>query len=92
MKFNFLKNLLPAAAITLAIAGAFAAQDADAALVTKTGWVSVHSPCDQSLDCETEPRPQFCTLNVNGTNYRAYGKINPGDGSCPQTLYRIMNP
>ncbi|NUY81906.1 hypothetical protein HUK80_13460 [Flavobacterium sp. MAH-1] len=85
MKRKFLNSVLPAFAITLAIAGAFAAQSAqNKKLVGQTGWINFPSNCAQSRQCDTDGSV-LCTIKIGTTNHQAYGKLSATD--CSQTLY-----
>jgi len=76
MRLN-LKSILPVSAVSLAIAGAFAAN-------TKTvtserpdviGWASLpgQAACSQEVPCKTEAGP-LCRILHNGVFYTAYPK------------------
>ncbi|HEX9981249.1 MAG TPA: DUF6520 family protein [Flavobacterium sp.] len=80
------KTIVPALAIMLAIGGAFAAQDADKAVVPETGWINTPGPCAQAKTCSTV-QGTLCTIRVNNVNHQAFGKPNPAIMSCTKVLY-----
>ncbi|WP_294825135.1 DUF6520 family protein [uncultured Flavobacterium sp.] len=82
-----LNQVLPVFAITLAIAGAFAAQSAEKkVLAPKTGWINTPTPCAQSRQCDTDGSV-LCTIRIGSVNHQAFGKVLPTSTDCLQTLY-----
>jgi len=90
MKTLFLKNVMPAAAAVLAIAGAFATtsmQSASSAYQLKIGYVlEADSTCDIPVACTTIPSSQVCRWSYPLGDV-AFEK-NPVTGNCVKVLYR----
>lgn len=80
------KFLLPIAIVMIAVGGAFASQQQkEDVLSTEMGWINSPTPCNTSVLCSNIEGP-LCTINVNGVNHQAFGKVTPT--SCTKVLYR----
>ncbi|MGQ2981866.1 DUF6520 family protein [Flavobacterium sp.] len=91
MKTNFLKMVLPAFALLLAVFGAFAFKSVEdkALLAAQPGWISPPGqPCSVQVQCDNTVKPFMCTAIHNGVEYQAFGKLNP-QSPCNITLYRL---
>lgn len=90
MKRLVKKIAAPVGIIALAIAGAFGttSMKAENSLTIKDGHLRT-SPnnCTPEKECTTVNTGQLCTIMEGGQFVQLYGKINPSDTSCPQTLY-----
>ena len=92
MKTLVLKRIvMPVAAITLGIAGAFSTNAMNASsktLVNKQGYrfVSAQDPCHAEIMCRTEIG-DVCKFGSS----TLWGKVNPTDLNCPVPLYKITN-
>ncbi|MDR6761904.1 hypothetical protein J2Y38_002113 [Flavobacterium sp. 2755] len=95
MKTLFFKNVMPAAAAVLAIAGAFATTSMQGAEKNKTAAIQqgyypdADGKCTQGpVNCSNILKAQFCLLNVNS------GPIvyeTDEEDNCVMPLYRIVN-
>ncbi|RZJ33573.1 MAG: hypothetical protein EOO51_13250 [Flavobacterium sp.] len=85
MKRKFLNSVLPAFALALGVAGAFAAQSASKVVSSKTGYITVLAPCDQNRQCDTEGSVA-CSIRISGVDHTAYGKLLPSS-NCTQPLF-----
>ena len=87
MKTSIVKLVFPAAAIVLAIAGAFAGTKSvqnDGALTDKVGWIEISpTQCVQTeVECSTVFDELMCKDASNN-------ELRDGDGNgCPLPLYR----
>ena len=95
MKTLFLKNVVPAAAAVLAIAGAFATTSMQSAEKSKTAAIQqgyypdFNGKCTQGpVNCSDVIKPQLCRLNVT-TGPIVYETDD--QDNCVEPLYRIMN-
>ncbi|MGX7668868.1 hypothetical protein [Flavobacterium pedocola] len=91
MRTIFKKMVMPAAAITLGVAGALSTQAMNSGsktLSNQTGYrfVSAQDPCHAEIMCRTE-EGDICKLGSN----TLWGKVTPGAPTCPVTLYKIPN-
>lgn len=92
MKTNFLKIVLPAFVLMLAVFGAFAFKNVEksALLAPETGWINLPGqPCSVQVECDNTVKPFVCTAIHNGTSQQAFGKISPQAMSCNKVLYRL---
>lgn len=91
MKTIFKKMVMPVAAITLGVAGAFSTQamnSGSTALVNKIGYrfVSAQDACHAEIMCRTE-FGDVCKLG----SITLWGKVTPTALDCPVPLYKIPN-
>jgi len=98
MKTNLLKIAIPTATILFAIGASFtthASQKSttgisEAGYFTPIGFDSTGNaprPCSIAANCTTYDSP-LCMVMYEGQVFQAFGKINPGDVSCPMVLGR----
>lgn len=90
MKTMRKKWLIPMLVFTLAIGGAFATNvKAETASIPVDGYLSILSPCDTEVDCDTEGQ-EACTV-PEFPDEVAFGKMSPNDPTCPIPLFRPVN-
>ncbi|HXJ99558.1 MAG TPA: DUF6520 family protein [Gelidibacter sp.] len=93
MKTKFLKTVLPAIVLMLAVASAFAFKNVEgkALLAPEIGWVNLEgSPCEVPVMCDNNPALNvICKTIVNNQVHQAFGKPFPGSMSCITVLYRM---
>lgn len=91
MKTKFLKMVLPASVLMLAVFGAFAFKGADnkALLAPQTGWINLPGqPCLVQVPCDSTPSDFICTTIYNGVSRQAFGKVSEQPPMCNKVLYR----
>jgi len=94
MKTLFLKNVMPAATVVLAIAGAFAttsmqSSSSSDAFQLKVGYIlEADGTCDVAVACTTIPSPQVCRLWYP-SGPQAFER-DPVTGNCIRVLYRPL--
>jgi hypothetical protein len=95
MKTMFFKNVMPAAAAVLALAGAFAttsmqsAEKSKSVAILQGYYPDADNKCTQGpVNCSDIIKPLFCRLNVTSgpTVYQTDNENN-----CVEPLYRIVN-
>ncbi|TDE51270.1 DUF6520 family protein [Flavobacterium sp. GT3P67] len=88
MKTKIFKTMLPFVAIVLAVAGAFAFNQAPTKGTGSTlkGYIRIaEGDCEKTdVDCTDVIQPNFCS---NGTNW--LHEMNLSGTDCPDPLYRI---
>ncbi|MCC9063633.1 DUF6520 family protein [Flavobacterium piscisymbiosum] len=94
MKTLFLKNVLPAAVVALAISGAFLTTSMQSApeksaVAFKWGYVpNANGTCSSiQVPCSDIQKPQLCQMGTAGAV--AYERDN--QNNCVQPLYRLVN-
>lgn len=96
MKTLFLKNLMPAAVVALAISGAFATTSMQSApqknsLALKWGYLpNSNGECSTNqVRCSDIPKEEFC--HVGDVTSGAIAYEQDAQNNCIQPLYRVVN-